>query len=97
MSQNRPGTHLRKVAAAKGLPSVTWGKVWGYRKLDDAPEVWIGYERAFFETVHHRVENFIAGALGLPSLREAVRNTRTHLETRTVSYRSSTTTCGPRR
>ncbi|MEV0743514.1 RacP protein [Streptomyces sp. NPDC050549] len=55
--------HLRQVAAAKGLPPVTWDKSWGYRMLDDAPEVWIGYERAFFESVHHRVENFIAGIL----------------------------------
>ncbi|MFD7447263.1 RacP protein [Streptomyces sp. NPDC059909] len=55
--------HLRKVAAAKGLPPVTWDRKWGYRLLDDAPEVWIGYERAFFATVHHRVENFIAGTL----------------------------------
>ncbi|MEU2867489.1 RacP protein [Streptomyces mirabilis] len=55
--------HLRKVAAAKCLPPVTWDKRWGYRMLDDAPEVWIGYEQAFFETVHHRVENFIAGTL----------------------------------
>jgi hypothetical protein len=31
--------------------------------LDDAPEVWIGYERAFFHAVHHRVANFIAGIL----------------------------------
>ncbi|GAA1146336.1 MULTISPECIES: hypothetical protein [Streptomyces violaceusniger group] len=37
--------------------------------LDDAPEVWIGYERAFFESVHHRVENFIAGIL-LPHQRK---------------------------
>lgn len=50
--------HLRKVAAARGLPPVTWDGKWGYRLLDDAPEVWIGYERAFFDTVHHRVENF---------------------------------------
>jgi hypothetical protein len=34
---------------------VTRDKVWGYRMLDSAPEVWSGYERAFFETVHHRV------------------------------------------
>lgn len=55
--------HLRQVAAAKGLPPVTWDKTWGYRILDDALEVWTGYERAFFESVHHRVENFIAGIL----------------------------------
>ncbi|MFB7323881.1 MULTISPECIES: hypothetical protein [unclassified Streptomyces] len=30
--------HLRQVAAAKGLPPVTWDKTWGYRMLDDAPE-----------------------------------------------------------
>ncbi len=56
-------THLRQVAAAKGLPPVTWDRTWGYRLLDDAPEVWIGYERAFFGTVHQRVANFIAGIL----------------------------------
>ncbi|MFD9392081.1 hypothetical protein ACFWBB_15560 [Streptomyces sp. NPDC060000] len=55
--------HLRQVAAARGLPPVTWDRKWGYRLLDDAPEVWIGYERAFFGTVHHRVANFIAGIL----------------------------------
>ncbi|MFF8029337.1 RacP protein [Streptomyces sp. NPDC007896] len=55
--------HLRKVAVAKGLPPVTWDTRWGYRMLDDAPEVWTGYEWAFFETVHHRVANFIAGTL----------------------------------
>ncbi|MEV0257259.1 hypothetical protein AB0H82_23760 [Streptomyces sp. NPDC050732] len=55
--------HLRKVAAAKGLPPVIWDKTWGYRILEDAPEVWIRYERAFFESVHHQVENFIAGIL----------------------------------
>lgn len=43
--------HLRQVAAAKGLPPVTWDKTWGYRMLEDAPEVWIGYEWAFFESV----------------------------------------------
>ncbi|NUK86109.1 hypothetical protein [Streptomyces lunaelactis] len=42
---------------------MTWDKTWGYRMLDDAPEVWIGYKRAFFESVHHRVANFIAGIL----------------------------------
>ncbi|MFI9825556.1 hypothetical protein ACIHFC_34760 [Streptomyces sp. NPDC052013] len=42
---------------------MTWDKKRGYRMLEDAPEVWIGYERAFFETVHHRVANFIAGIL----------------------------------
>lgn len=55
--------HLRQVAAARGLPPVTWDRKWGYRLLDDAPDVWIGYERAFFDTVHHRVANFIAGTL----------------------------------
>lgn len=55
--------HLRQVAAARGLPPVTWDRQWGYRLLDNAPEVWIGYERAFFGTVHHRVANFIAGIL----------------------------------
>jgi hypothetical protein len=55
--------HLRQVAAARGLPPVTWDRKWGYRLLDDAPEVWIRYERAFFGTVHHRVANFIAGIL----------------------------------
>lgn len=34
-----------------------------HRMLDGAPEVWIGYERTFFETVYHRVANFIAGTL----------------------------------
>jgi hypothetical protein len=51
--------HLRQVAAAKGLPPVTWDKTWGYRMLDDAPEVWIGYERAFSESVHHRVAGIL--------------------------------------
>ncbi|GGZ69702.1 hypothetical protein GCM10010371_31930 [Streptomyces subrutilus] len=55
--------HLRQVSAAKGLAPVTWDKRWGYRMLDDAPEVWTGYERVFFESVHHRVANFIAGIL----------------------------------
>lgn len=55
--------HLRRVAAARDLPPVTWDRRWGYRLLDDAPEVWIGYERAFFDTVHHRLDNFIAGIL----------------------------------
>lgn len=54
-------TRRRKVAAAKGLPPVTWDKTWGYCMLDDTPEVWIGYAPAFFESVHHRVANFIAG------------------------------------
>ena len=55
--------HLRKVAAAKGLPPITWDRTWGYRMLDDAPEIWIGYERAFFESTHHRIVNFIEGIL----------------------------------
>ncbi|MEH0573128.1 MULTISPECIES: hypothetical protein [Streptomyces] len=42
---------------------MTWDKTWGYRMLDDAPEVWIGYERAFFEILRHRVANFIEGIL----------------------------------
>lgn len=55
--------HLRQIAAARGLPPVTWDRTWGYRMLDDAPEVWIGYERAFLETEHHRIAHFIAGTL----------------------------------
>ncbi|MFH9426627.1 hypothetical protein [Streptomyces sp. NPDC017529] len=55
--------HLRLVAAARGLPPVTWDRSWGYRLLDDAPDVWISYERAFLETEHHRVENFIKTTL----------------------------------
>ncbi|QCX82873.1 hypothetical protein C9F11_46625 (plasmid) [Streptomyces sp. YIM 121038] len=55
--------HLRKIAAARGLPPVTWDKTWGYRMLEDAPEVWIGYERAFFDLLGHRVTNFIEGIL----------------------------------
>ncbi|MFD4630177.1 hypothetical protein ACFVYR_20310 [Streptomyces sp. NPDC058284] len=42
---------------------MTWDKTWGYRMLEDAPEVWIGYERAFFDIVRHRVTNFIEGIL----------------------------------
>ncbi|MEV8017441.1 hypothetical protein AB0O76_14070 [Streptomyces sp. NPDC086554] len=56
-------THLRKIAAARSLPPVTWDKVWGYRMLEDTPEVWIGYKRAFFDLVRHRVTNFIEGIL----------------------------------
>ncbi|MFF3404434.1 hypothetical protein ACFYW6_39290 [Streptomyces sp. NPDC002659] len=54
--------HLRKVAAARGLPPVTWDATWGYR-LVDAPEVWIGYERAFFASEYHRIAHFVAGTL----------------------------------
>ncbi|NGO68077.1 hypothetical protein [Streptomyces boncukensis] len=42
---------------------MTWDRQWGYRMLDDAPEVWISYERAFFETEHRRIANFIAAIL----------------------------------
>ncbi|MEV6508628.1 hypothetical protein [Streptomyces sp. NPDC051642] len=55
--------HLRQVAAAKDLPPITWDRTWGYRMLDGAPEARTGYERAFFESVHHRLAHFTAGIL----------------------------------
>ncbi|MEW1547049.1 hypothetical protein [Streptomyces tsukubensis] len=53
---------LRLVAAARDLPPVTWDRTWGYR-LVDTPEVWIGYERAFFAAEHRRIHRLIQGIL----------------------------------
>ncbi|MGW3044660.1 hypothetical protein ACWC9T_32505 [Kitasatospora sp. NPDC001159] len=54
--------HLRQIAAAEHLPPLTWSRRDGYRMVDE-PEVWIGYERAFFRAEHHRIAAFIAGTL----------------------------------
>ncbi|MEU7579851.1 RacP protein [Streptomyces sp. NPDC041068] len=54
---------IRRVAAARGLPPLVWDRPHGYRLVDNAPEIWIGYEMAFTRRWERALGDFIAGIL----------------------------------